>query len=371
MTLDQFLALARGQTGLALASNILRLLRAPNVYAVSELLDLPNVQALADDPAHAPSLTLLRLFVSGTYSDYKASRASYPELDEPLLTKLKVLSLVSIASERKALPYAELAAELDCPTVPDLEALVIAAVYSGLLRARMDQRGSSVEISHCAGRDICDAASLAALESKLSSWVAAIDATAASVAATALGIEQQLAVRQSARAAHVKMVEDSRKDMPESTEGYSRSGQPSAPAVRSGGGADLSQGSAASHDRAHRSKASGVASLNASAATSAGASLAYPERAAHGTGGEGTAAVSSSDAAAGDDSSRVGMEFDDDEFDDDEEDDFGPETQRGEGRRRRSKRRQPGLPRESDAAGALRGVAPPTQQREPESGGAA
>ena len=202
MTLDQFLALARGQTGLALASNILRLLRAPNVYAVSEvrprpractsrmtrralkasdslasplpslaqLLDLPNVQALADDPAHAPSLTLLRLFVSGTYSDYKASRASYPELDEPLLTKLKVLSLVSIASERKALPYAELAAELDCPTVPDLEALVIAAVYSGLLRARMDQRGSSVEISHCAGRDICDAASLAALESKLSSW---------------------------------------------------------------------------------------------------------------------------------------------------------------------------------------------------------
>ena len=169
MSLEATLVLARGQQGLALSHNVLRALRAPHSYLLGELLDMPNVQALG--ASHAGTLSLLTLLVHGTYTEYKASREAYPDMDEALLTKLKVLSLVSIASARKSLPYAELAAELDCRSVPELEALVVTAVDEGLLRARMDQRSQMVEVTHCAGRDVrVDKASLTALLEKLDAW---------------------------------------------------------------------------------------------------------------------------------------------------------------------------------------------------------
>ena len=47
-----------------------RCLLQPGVYSFSELLDLPNIQALTDDEANSQSFALLQLFAYGTLKDY-------------------------------------------------------------------------------------------------------------------------------------------------------------------------------------------------------------------------------------------------------------------------------------------------------------
>jgi COP9 signalosome complex subunit 7 len=175
-SLEAALQLAKSQSGLGLTAVVQRVLRAKDTFVFSELLDLPQVQALERDPAHKPTFDLLTLFVGGSYADLKARRAELPGvdalLDGPLLEKLKLLSLVGLASSRKVIPYDDLQAALDLATDSDVEGVVIAAVYSGLLHARLDQRARTVEVSHCAGRDVrgADGAYLQDLLAKLTAW---------------------------------------------------------------------------------------------------------------------------------------------------------------------------------------------------------
>lgn len=70
------------------------------------------------------------------------------------------------------IPYATLMSELDIATASELEQLVIQAVYSGLMHARMDQREQTVEVSHCSGRDVrADGAYLHDMLQKLTAWL--------------------------------------------------------------------------------------------------------------------------------------------------------------------------------------------------------
>ena len=205
--MEQALALAKGQSGLALVANINRVLRARDVYAYSELLELQKVRDLAQDPAHAPVHALLKLFVEGTYADWAANRGAFPELDAPLLEKLRVLSLVTLASTRKTLPYGDVMGALEVTTPAELEALVIAAVYSGLLTARMDQRAGVIEVSHCAGRDLRpDGSHLAQLRATLAAWSTAIDGAMAAVEAQAAAVKREREGARRGREAFAKQV---------------------------------------------------------------------------------------------------------------------------------------------------------------------
>ncbi|XP_065530437.1 COP9 signalosome complex subunit 7b isoform X2 [Lathamus discolor] len=140
--LEQFILLAKGTSGSALTALINQVLEAPGVYVFGELLELTNVQEL------------LKLFAYGTYPDYVANKDNLPELTVTQKNKLKHLTIVSLASRMKCIPYSVLLNDLDMKNLRELEDLIIEAVYTDIIQGKLDQRNQVLEVDFCIGRDI-------------------------------------------------------------------------------------------------------------------------------------------------------------------------------------------------------------------------
>ncbi|KAK7005767.1 PCI domain-containing protein [Favolaschia claudopus] len=187
--LEPFLLMAKSIKGAAAAKLISDATSAPGVFVFSELLELPNVQELSKNETHAKSYALLELFAYRTYEDYMQNKDAYPPLNAAQTTKLKHLSIVSFASQRRILPYADLLRALDMPTVRELEDLIIDAIYLDVLRGRLDQKQAQLEVEYTMGRDLAPGAVdavLAALQnwaSTTASVLSTLDAKLAAVAA--------------------------------------------------------------------------------------------------------------------------------------------------------------------------------------------
>uniref|UniRef100_A0A5F9C103 COP9 signalosome subunit 7B n=1 Tax=Oryctolagus cuniculus TaxID=9986 RepID=A0A5F9C103_RABIT len=151
--LEQFILLAKGTSGSALTALISQVLEAPGVYVFGELLELANVQELAEG-ANAAYLQLLKLFAYGTYPDYIANKESLPELSTAQQNKLKHLTIVSLASRMKCIPYSVLLKDLEMRNLRELEDLIIEAVYTDIIQGKLDQRNQLLEVDFCIGRDI-------------------------------------------------------------------------------------------------------------------------------------------------------------------------------------------------------------------------
>ncbi|EHH21759.1 COP9 signalosome complex subunit 7b isoform X4 [Macaca nemestrina] len=151
--LEQFILLAKGTSGSALTALISQVLEAPGVYVFGELLELANVQELAEG-ANAAYLQLLNLFAYGTYPDYIANKKSLPELSTAQQNKLKHLTIVSLASRMKCIPYSVLLKDLEMRNLRELEDLIIEAVYTDIIQGKLDQRNQLLEVDFCIGRDI-------------------------------------------------------------------------------------------------------------------------------------------------------------------------------------------------------------------------
>uniref|UniRef100_A0AAR2LA95 PCI domain-containing protein n=1 Tax=Pygocentrus nattereri TaxID=42514 RepID=A0AAR2LA95_PYGNA len=149
MEVDQLLSLS----GSALAQAISSLLETPGLYVFSDILELPNVRELETGP-HAPVYQLLNLFAYGTYSDYKERAASLPELTPSQKNKLRHLSIISLASNLKCLPYSLLLQQLELKNVRELEDLLIEAIYCDIIHGKLDQRNQQVEVDFSVGRDL-------------------------------------------------------------------------------------------------------------------------------------------------------------------------------------------------------------------------
>ena len=63
-----------------------------------------------------------------------------------MLTKLKQLTLATIAGSRKTLTYAALQDELDLPTPSALEAVLISCINNGLIQVRDGRSVSSAQL---------------------------------------------------------------------------------------------------------------------------------------------------------------------------------------------------------------------------------
>ena len=137
--LNQFCILASSQKGLALSALIQQVLNSKKIYNFGELLAIPSVQgathslsldllthlfihslihsltltslfiaALANQSEYAKSFATLELFAYGTYSDYMANSSRYLELTSEQGNKLRLLSIVSLASASHELHYSVL-----------------------------------------------------------------------------------------------------------------------------------------------------------------------------------------------------------------------------------------------------------------------
>jgi len=154
--LEGFLTLVQTNKGKACQMVIAQVLKDPKIYVFGELLSEPNVQELDKMPDLKPWLDLLRIFAYGTYGDYKTQKAklSLPEVKDQTMNKLKLLTIVTFASQRKILPYELLLKELDLTVVRDLEDMIIDCCYQGLIKGKLDQKKAAFEVASSIGRDI-------------------------------------------------------------------------------------------------------------------------------------------------------------------------------------------------------------------------
>jgi len=151
--LEQFVLLAKTTKGAAAVEMIKQVLEAPGVYVFGELLDMPNIKELQNG-AHASYFNLLSLFAYGTCSEYKANKDKLPALTAPQVNKLRHLTIVSLATKNKCLPYTLLLTELEVSNVRELEDLIIEVIYADVIRGKLDQKKQQLEVDYAIGRDI-------------------------------------------------------------------------------------------------------------------------------------------------------------------------------------------------------------------------
>ncbi|KAK4116171.1 hypothetical protein N656DRAFT_229038 [Canariomyces notabilis] len=183
--LEPFLALTKSATSpRAAADLVMRATSAPNTFIFTDLLQAPQIQALASSDEFAPYLSLLQIFSYGTYSSY-TSTPGLPDLNDAQRLKLRQLSLLTLARKDAhatsnadpTLSYASLQRALDLPSRQSLEELVISAIYAGLLKAQLNPKDSLVQINSVSPlRDVAPTA-IDGLLSRLEAWAERCDMT--------------------------------------------------------------------------------------------------------------------------------------------------------------------------------------------------
>ncbi|KAJ2353114.1 hypothetical protein IWW50_004196 [Coemansia erecta] len=153
-----------------------------NIYHFGRLLNSPQVAELVATEQFAQYGQLLELFSFGVLGDYKAAAAQLPQLSPQQLSKLKHLTLVTLASNEKVLQYEKLIAELDCSSEQEMEDLVIEAIYRNLLLAKLDQKRRLVEVDFAVGRDV-RRQDLPDMYAKLEAWSNTCEDALAGIAA--------------------------------------------------------------------------------------------------------------------------------------------------------------------------------------------
>jgi COP9 signalosome complex subunit 7 len=174
--LEGFEVLAKGGAGAAVVMVIQQVLKHPQIFVFGELLEIQSIKDLEHDKIHKPFLDALRMFAYGTFNEYKAMGASLPALGKVEETKLKQLTIVSLAAALKSLPYPTLLQELCMDSVRELEDLIIECIYSGLLQGSLDQIKHALEVRSTMGRDIAPG-DVDGMLDKLDNWMQASDAT--------------------------------------------------------------------------------------------------------------------------------------------------------------------------------------------------
>jgi len=149
----EYLVLAKNTKGIAAADLILRSLEHPGLYTFAELLEVPNIAQLKGS-AHDGHFQLLSLFAYGTYRDYAANSSAFPALSPNHLAKLRHLTIVSLAADKKILPYSLLTTHLGIQNIRELEDLIIDAIYQKIILGKLDQKKAALEVEFAIGRDL-------------------------------------------------------------------------------------------------------------------------------------------------------------------------------------------------------------------------
>ncbi|KAI9059565.1 hypothetical protein FKP32DRAFT_1596129 [Trametes sanguinea] len=178
--LEPFLLMSKAAKGAAAAKLIQDATSAPGVFVFGELLEQPNIQELAANEQHSRFYSLLQLFAYKTYADYIQHKDALPPLSDAQTVKLKQLSLVSLAQNSRILPYEELLRVLDMPTVRELEDLIIDAIYSDVVRGKLDQKQGQFEVEYTMGRDL-EPGKLEELLLSLQNWASTTSAVLATL----------------------------------------------------------------------------------------------------------------------------------------------------------------------------------------------
>jgi len=151
--LEPFLLLSKNARGRAAADLVQKATAEPGVFAFGELLEIPGIKQLQGSELEA-AYSLLQLFCYGTWQDYKGLSEAF-ELNLEQQSKLKQLTVVSLAGKSKRLSYDELMEQLDIQHVRQLEDLLISQCFHpGLIRGKLDQKQRCLHVHQAAARDV-------------------------------------------------------------------------------------------------------------------------------------------------------------------------------------------------------------------------
>ncbi|XP_050590982.1 COP9 signalosome complex subunit 7b isoform X2 [Bombus affinis] len=152
--LEQFVLLAKTAKGAAAIELIKQAVETPGVHVFGELLDMPNIKELENGP-YVQYWNTLNLFAYGTYKEYLENKDKVLELTTTQKKKLQHLTIVTLATKSRCIPYSLLLEELDIKNVRDLEDLIIEAIYADIIHGKLDQKNSQLEVDYAGlGRDV-------------------------------------------------------------------------------------------------------------------------------------------------------------------------------------------------------------------------
>ncbi|XP_054286834.1 COP9 signalosome complex subunit 7b-like [Macrosteles quadrilineatus] len=166
--LEQFVLLAKSAKGAAAMELIRQVLAAPGVFVFGELLDMPNIKELENGP-NINYYRTLNLFAYGTYRQYVENKDQLLDLNVAEKKKLQHLTIVTLATRMKCIPYSVLLQELDMRNVRDLEDLIIEAIYADVIHGKLDQKNKQLEVDYALGRDT-QANTLGCVVATLQEW---------------------------------------------------------------------------------------------------------------------------------------------------------------------------------------------------------
>ncbi|CAB4309922.1 unnamed protein product [Prunus armeniaca] len=152
--IEHFVKQASSLQGSSLVGLIVQVTSHSSLFAFSEILAVPSVLELQGTD-YAVYIDLLRLFAHGTWSDYKSNASLLPPLTPDQITKLKQLTVLSLAEINKVLSYDQLLEQLDLSNVRELEDFLInECMYAGIVKGKLDHLRRSFEVQFAAGRDL-------------------------------------------------------------------------------------------------------------------------------------------------------------------------------------------------------------------------
>ncbi|CAM9269691.1 unnamed protein product [Ectocarpus fasciculatus] len=167
--LEQFCTLAKTQRGAACAHLIVKAISHKNVFCFGEMLDLPSIQTLKTEPEFSAHYNTLELFAYGKFSNYTDDPSKYIQLTDVQITKLRQLTLATLAAKSELLSYEFLMSELAMESVGSLQDLIVAAIYIDLVKGKLDQKNAVFKVSDYAARDVRPE-DIQGMISKLSAW---------------------------------------------------------------------------------------------------------------------------------------------------------------------------------------------------------
>ncbi|KAL0744636.1 hypothetical protein Bca4012_086149 [Brassica carinata] len=154
---------------------VIEFVKASSIFQC-DLLDLPAVAQLEKDTKYAPVYQLLKIFLTqrlNAYSEFRASNSeclqSYGLVDEDCVTKMRLLSLVDLASDESGkIPYTSIKDTLQVKE-EEVELWIVKAITAKLIDCKMDQMNQVVIVSRCSEREF-GSKQWQSLRTKLATW---------------------------------------------------------------------------------------------------------------------------------------------------------------------------------------------------------
>lgn len=209
--LRKYVEMARDSSGIALQNVIVQALEANGLYVFAELLNLNSVKEMETDAMNMKYWKLLNTFTYGTLQTYKEIMAELPPLSPLMAKKLQLLTLMTLAADNKFLSYESLSKELCVENPRELENLLISAIYEEVIKGRLDQLNSRLEIHWSAGRDVKPNDMMNIIET-LTSWCSGCEKVLTNIEQQVVNADQKVAEENKKRDAFNKQIESLTKD---------------------------------------------------------------------------------------------------------------------------------------------------------------